>query len=98
MVGTVDHARSRSHDLGAVDVRQLEVDDDEIDRLQGGGADALGAGGRFLHGEALELEPGAQEAADLHLVVDDERDEAGPIHRRSPSDRPRRAAAPAGAW
>ena len=42
--------------------------------LQGRGAQALGGGRRLLHGELLELEAGAQEAADLHLVVDDERD------------------------
>ena len=39
-------------------------------------AQALGSRRRVVHHELLELEAGAQEPADLHLVVDDERDRA----------------------
>ena len=45
----------------------------------------VGAGLGVLHDKAVELEPGAQEAADLDFIVDDEDDGRGFSHR----DRPR---------
>ena len=39
------------------------------------------AGSGFMHDEAVELEAGAQEPADLDLVVDDENDRGGLTHR-----------------
>ena len=47
-------------------------------------AQRIGAGLGVLHGEAVELEAGAQEAADLDLVVDDEDDGSGFSHRVRP--------------
>ncbi len=35
------------HDFGAVHFRQAEIDNDEVDRLQAGGADRLGAASGF---------------------------------------------------
>ena len=71
------HRRPRAqalHDVGPVHVRQAEIEDDEVDELQGGDAQALGAGRGLVHHELVELEAGAQKPADLHLVVDDEGD------------------------
>ncbi len=41
-----------------------------LGRLECRPAQGLGAGLRVLHGEAVELEAGAQEPPDLNLVVD----------------------------
>src|SRR5260370_26727596 len=57
-----------------------EIEDDEIGRAQGGGPDRVLAAFRLAHRIAVELEAAAQEAADLHLVVDDEHVGGGVSH------------------
>ena len=56
----------------------------EIGRLERHPVQRIGAGLGVLHDEAVELEPGAQKAADLHLVVDDENNGSGFSHRDRP--------------
>ncbi len=71
----VRRATHRPQHVEAVEVRQTDVEQDEV----GGAAvrrerpaQRLGAGARLGHEMALGLEVGAQHGADLGLVVDDE--------------------------
>ena len=74
MIGTRRPGADALDHVGAVHVGQAEIDDDHVDRPQRRRADGFGAGAGFVHDEAVELEAGAQEPADLHLVIDDEHD------------------------
>src|SRR5262245_17814397 len=59
------------HHIAAFHVRQAYVKDDEVGLLQRHPFQRVGAGFGVLHHEAVEFQSGAQEAADLHLVIDD---------------------------
>src|SRR6185295_16928374 len=67
--------------IGAVHVREAEVDDHEIDRTQRCRADGFGAGAGFVHDETIEFKTGAKKPADLNLVVNDENDWRWLTHR-----------------
>jgi len=69
------------NDGGTIEVRQAEVDNDEIDRSQGDGAQTGFGIFRIQHDELFQLESGTKKAPDLHSVVDDQ------DHRRSASHR-----------
>ena len=58
--------------LGAIEIRQAEVQEDEVERDLGSGDDRLLAVRRGLHLVAVGLEAGPQRAPDLRFVVDDE--------------------------
>ena len=78
------HARPGAQPLqhfGAVHVGQAEIENHQIGRLQRRRAQRFGAGLGLLHREAVEFEAGAQEAADLNFVVDDENGRRDFIHR-----------------
>jgi hypothetical protein len=67
----------------AVHVRQAEVDDDDLRLARGGFDEARGAGLGLEETVALTGEGGAQKAADLGLVLDE--DDDGLRHRRAPA-------------
>ena len=52
--------RAQPADLAAVAIGQAEIEDDEVGRLERRPAQRIGAGLGVLHGEAVELEAGAQ--------------------------------------
>ena len=94
MIGTRRPGADALDHLGAVHVGQAEIDDHQIDRPQRRRADRFGAGAGLVHDEAVEFETGAQEAADLNLVVDDEHDRGGLTHLRRFPFAGRRLASP----
>ena len=70
--------------IAAVHVRQAEVEDDQVGLLQRYPFQGVGAGFGVLHDEAVEFQSGPQEAADLHLVVDDKDNGRWLTHRDRP--------------
>ncbi len=67
--------------VGAVHIRQAEVEDHEIGRFERCRAQGLGAGLGLLHREAVQFEAGAQEAPDLDFVVDNKHARRNFIHQ-----------------
>jgi len=74
------------HDARAIHVRQVEIEHDQVEWAQRGGAQSCFAGFFLEHREMREIETGAQEAADLRLVVDDE--DSRRVTHRHPHPRP----------
>jgi hypothetical protein len=58
--------------LGAFQVRQVEIENDQIGRPHRRSLEARGGILRFHHCEAMKLEACAQKAPDLCLIVDDQ--------------------------
>ena len=57
----------------AVHIGQAEIENDDVGRLERGELERLGPVLGFLDEKAVELEARAQEAADLHFVVNNQR-------------------------
>jgi len=73
--------------LGAVEVWQVQVEDDEVRRAEGRGLQAVGCVFRLDHRVALQFEAGAKEAPYLRFVLDQEHIVRGSIHWMRPSFR-----------
>jgi hypothetical protein len=69
-----------AEDFEAVEIGEAEVEDDGFGLKGGGFGEAEGAGFGFMDGEAAGLEGEAEEAADLHFVVNDEEARGGSSH------------------
>jgi hypothetical protein len=64
-----------SEDGEAVEVRETEVEEDEVGSVLGRGEEAITAVGGFEDAVGVAFEGDAQEAPDLRFVVDDEEGE-----------------------
>ena len=81
-------------DLGAFQIRQVEVENDQIHRAHGRGLEPGGGVLRLDDGKAVKLEAGAQKAPDLRFVVDDQH-LSHQERPRAPAYRPRPSVAAA---
>ena len=76
--------------LGAFEIRQVEIEDDQVDRTHGRGLEPGGGVLGLDHAKTVEFEAGAQKAPDLRLIVDDQylshpKRPQAPACRRKPS-------------
>src|SRR5580704_5018827 len=67
-----------------MEVRQIQIENDEIGRAERCNLQSVGGVLGFEHRVALKFEAGAKKSPDLRLVVDQERDVAGLIHLSRP--------------
>jgi hypothetical protein len=61
-----------SEDGQAIEIREAEVEEDEVGSVLGGGEEAIAAVGGFKDAVGVPFEGDAEEASDLRFVVDDE--------------------------